>query len=72
MDVRNNFRFIKRTERSFETLFPECGPNKFECSDGSCIWQAWVCDQDTDCPGGEDEDEEVCKGREVCTPDEYR
>ena len=26
-----------------------------QCDSGSCISSSWVCDGDSDCPGGEDE-----------------
>eukprot|EP00095_Tigriopus_kingsejongensis_P005304 maker-scaffold337_size202799-snap-gene-0.21 protein:Tk05304 transcript:maker-scaffold337_size202799-snap-gene-0.21-mRNA-1 annotation:"sortilin-related receptor" len=46
--------------------------NKFECGDGQCIWQAWVCDNDKDCLGGEDEDPTICRGRPSCGHDQFR
>ena len=49
-----------------------CSENKFECGNGECIWQAWVCDRDKDCLGGEDEDETICSGRATCTTDQFR
>ena len=33
---------------------------------GECIWAAWVCDKESDCFEGEDEDAGLCAGREVC------
>uniref|UniRef100_T1IZM8 Sortilin-related receptor n=1 Tax=Strigamia maritima TaxID=126957 RepID=T1IZM8_STRMM len=32
-----------------------CGENHFMCDNGNCIWQAWVCDGESDCDKGEDE-----------------
>ncbi|TRY76952.1 hypothetical protein TCAL_09210 [Tigriopus californicus] len=45
--------------------------NKFECKNGECIWQAWVCDKDLDCSDGEDEDPSICQGRPTCTHDQF-
>ncbi len=53
-------------------LLLACAPDKFECADGECIQQAWVCDDQEDCSGGEDEAEAVCKGRPKCSVDEFR
>ena len=35
----------------------ECGAGKFECPSNRsrCIWATWLCDNDPDCPDGEDE-----------------
>lgn len=30
--------------------------DQFQCSTGICIWDTWVCDNDFDCPGKEDEE----------------
>ena len=32
-----------------------CLPSQFECSDGTCLDEDDVCDNDLDCPIGEDE-----------------
>lgn len=33
-----------------------CGPDEFNCtSSRTCIFNAWLCDGDNDCPKGEDE-----------------
>ncbi|XP_042893587.1 sortilin-related receptor-like isoform X2 [Penaeus japonicus] len=32
-----------------------CPLDQFQCSNGDCIWETWVCDKDNDCPDGEDE-----------------
>lgn len=37
-----------------------CGANHFQCNNGDCIWDSWVCDGETDCAAGEDE--ENCHG----------
>jgi hypothetical protein len=36
-----------------------CGPNDFECNDGSCIDGTWMCDGECDC--GDCEDEDGCR-----------
>ena len=38
----------------------------FSCNDGTCIEQSWVCDQENDCSGGEDE--ASCAGVAVDDP----
>ena len=41
-----------------------CAEDEFRCVKGdSCIPAGWVCDRQKDCPNGEDEVEEECKGR---------
>ena len=37
-----------------------------------CIWEAWLCDHENDCPGGEDEAEDICANRPVCSRDMFR
>uniref|UniRef100_A0A646QCG5 Sortilin-related receptor n=1 Tax=Hemiscolopendra marginata TaxID=943146 RepID=A0A646QCG5_9MYRI len=32
-----------------------CRENFFQCSNGDCIWESWVCDGEPDCNKGEDE-----------------
>jgi hypothetical protein len=32
-----------------------CPDKHFQCEDGKCIQQGWVCDRDLDCKNGEDE-----------------
>lgn len=41
-----------------------CKTDQFSCSDGTCIWESWVCDNDKDCPKGEDEDN--CHQTQTC------
>lgn len=40
-----------------------CGENHFQCNNGDCIWESWVCDKESDC--SESEDEENCHGTET-------
>ena len=49
-----------------------CGENRFRCNDGECIWQAWVCDGEKDCDGGEEEDATLCAGWANCTNNDFR
>jgi hypothetical protein len=50
-----------------------CSTDKFLCpGSGDCIWEAWLCDSENDCPGGEDESEEVCKHRPKCGKNMFR
>lgn len=37
-----------------------CSVDQFQCSDGSCIFSNWVCDDYNDCPDNEDEDQSNC------------
>ena len=37
-----------------------CEIDEFHCNDGRCISESWVCDDDSDCDGGEDEHEDEC------------
>ncbi len=39
----------------FGTLGP-CDENYWQCSDGKCIYDGWLCDGSNDCLNGEDED----------------
>ena len=32
-----------------------CPPNEYECLSGKCILKSWFCDNEMDCPDGEDE-----------------
>ena len=52
---------------------PECAQDKFLCpGSADCIWEAWLCDHENDCPGGEDESQEICANRPVCSKDMFR
>ena len=57
-----------------DTWGTTCSMDKFKCPgpDGDCIWEAWLCDGEDDCPGKEDESEAVCKGRPKCTQNQFR
>ncbi|XP_043197932.1 sortilin-related receptor-like, partial [Amphibalanus amphitrite] len=46
-----------------------CSASHFRCDSGKCIWSAWLCDGDRDCPGGEDEADCAHAG---CGHDHYR
>ncbi|CAG2178352.1 unnamed protein product, partial [Oppiella nova] len=48
-----------------------CGRERFQCADGQCVWDSWLCDGQKDCDGGEDEDN--CKfGAKNCTENEFK
>ncbi|KAL4230504.1 Enteropeptidase [Mactra antiquata] len=49
------------------TPFPACEENEYQCSDGVCIKQSYVCDGRPHCSRGEDE-EQGCE----CTADQFR
>ena len=34
-----------------------CSAEEYVCGDGSCIAEAWRCDQDIDCADGSDEEQ---------------
>lgn len=41
---------------------PSCEGSQFQChSDGECIPQAWVCDDEEDCDDGSDEHQQCRK-----------
>lgn len=43
-------------EEDDPSWLPKCAEDKFLCpKTGDCIWEAWLCDGENDCPGGEDE-----------------
>ncbi|KAG1664064.1 Sortilin-related receptor [Nymphon striatum] len=46
-----------------------CAADHFQCNDGSCIWDSWLCDKEQDCPGGEDELN--CTGH-TCSPNSFK
>lgn len=43
------------------TLFviSDCEADDFRCGDGSCIWNAFLCDGEVNCPN-DDDDETRC------------
>ena len=60
-------------EEDDPSWLPKCAEDKFLCpKTGDCIWEAWLCDGENDCPGGEDEAAEVCSNRPTCTKDMFR
>lgn len=49
-----------------------CVAKEHLCNDRvTCIHQSWVCDGDSDCPGGEDEMPPLCKNV-TCREDQYQ
>lgn len=48
-----------------ECMTAEGCPGAFTCADGSIIAEAWICDGEADCDGGEDE-QLNCPGPTVC------
>jgi len=65
------------TTQSTTTRDPgQCRPDEFQCNDGRCIPESWICDGDRDCTGGEDEvdcppcsDDEYTCADGTCIPD---
>ena len=52
---------------------PSCGADKFMCPvTYDCIWEAWLCDGENDCQGGEDEADEICANRPKCDRNMFR
>ncbi|PIK44859.1 putative low-density lipoprotein receptor-related protein 1B-like [Apostichopus japonicus] len=47
-----------------------CSSAQFQCNDGSCIPDYWLCDGINDCAGNEDENEDSCQTN-TCDPDSY-
>ena len=39
---------------------------------GECIWNAWVCDGENDCSGGEDEEEGRCSIMVRCNETQWQ
>ncbi|ESO82185.1 hypothetical protein LOTGIDRAFT_170222, partial [Lottia gigantea] len=46
-----------------------CASNKYQCNNGRCISEVWLCDGDNDC--GDMSDEKNCPEK-TCRPDEFR
>ena len=43
--------------------FTECDEGSFKCDSSvrsHCLPDTWLCDGYTDCPGGEDEQQQIC------------
>lgn len=40
----------------------KCPNQEFECTNGQCIKNTWVCDGDYDCTDNSDEDKKTCSG----------
>ena len=52
---------------------PTCAQDKFLCPGSSdCIWEAWLCDDEPDCPGGEDEAPDICANKPICDRTMFR
>ncbi|XP_062334145.1 very low-density lipoprotein receptor-like [Osmerus eperlanus] len=56
-----------------------CGPNRWQCDDGSCVPPEWRCDGDGDCLDGSDEmnceclhGQFFCAGSRVCVSESAR
>jgi len=47
-----------------------CASNQFECQDGTCIPNTWLCDNQSDCKGGKDE--VGCVKENTCKKFQYR
>ncbi|XP_046860314.1 very low-density lipoprotein receptor-like isoform X2 [Xenia sp. Carnegie-2017] len=43
-----------------------CEIEEFRCSDHQCTFKDWVCDGDSDCDNGRDEDKEICERKLDC------
>ena len=44
----------------FKALPPACVDDDFDCGDGSCIPNSWLCDSYGDCPNNSDEEATLC------------
>ena len=60
-------------EENDPTWTPTCAEDKFLCPGSSdCIWEAWLCDDEADCPGGEDEAPDICANKPICDRNMFR
>lgn len=68
----HGFRSNTTTQRPTTTpMYHTCQKDQFQCRTGTCIWETWVCDNDSDCP--DQEDEENCPQVKTCEDSsEYR
>lgn len=57
--LQHRYKLIKPIANCIHIFFPcifaECTGNQFRCNDGTCISKSTVCDNNNDCPEGEDE-----------------
>ncbi len=57
-------RSVEPCDPSSDPFCEECSDTEFQCNDGYCLPDHWVCDGYDDCGENEDEEEKMCKDRE--------